>query len=349
MFEYVLPISFSLAFSYIIIRILIPIAPKLGLIDIPGARKKHNGNIPLVGGLGIYTSVFLCTMLFTELQIQLLSIIALGGILTIIGTLDDKLGLSPRLRLVIQFFAGFLLAYSAGIELKSLGDIFGLGIIELGILSIPLTAIGVAALANAYNMTDGIDGLAASLGIVAFSFMLIAEYSNLYPSERLVLSFYICSLAIYLIFNFAIKPFAPSKVFMGDAGSMFIGFSIAAFAIHLTQSERFELKPVNVIWFVSVPLFDMIATMIRRMRKGQSPFYPDRTHLHHLLMHLGLSPKGSLAAIILFSISCSTLGLVLNNFETTEFVNFLCFTMLFALYLVCILKAWKLKKLLHKL
>lgn len=345
MFESLIPISFSLAFSYLIIRTLIPIAPKLGLIDIPGSRKKHNGNIPLVGGLGIYISVFLCTMLFTELQIQLLSIIALGGILTIIGTLDDKLGLSPRLRLVIQFFAGFLLAYSAGIELKSLGDLFGLGIIELGILSIPLTAVGVAALANAYNMTDGIDGLAASLGIVAFVFMLLAEYNNLYPSERLVLSFYICSLAIYLIFNFAIKPFTPSKVFMGDAGSMFIGFSIAAFAIYLTQSERFDLKPANVIWFVVVPLYDMIATMIRRIRKGQSPFYPDRTHLHHLLMHLGLNSKQALSAIILFATTLAGTGVLIDQYKVTEHYSFIGFIVIFIAYLQVILHAWKIKKL----
>ena len=140
MSESIFPYSFALVLTYVLTRLLIPVAPKLGLMDIPCARKKHTDATPLVGGLAIYASVFICTMLFTQLQIELLSIITLGGILTTIGTLDDKYGLSPKLRLIIQFFAGGLLSYGASIQLQSLGNVIGMGMIQTGFLAIPLTA-----------------------------------------------------------------------------------------------------------------------------------------------------------------------------------------------------------------
>lgn len=348
MSESILPFGFSVVLTYIFTRALIPVAPKLGLLDIPCSRKKHSGEIPLVGGLAIYGSIIICTMLFANLQVELLSIITIGGLLTTIGTLDDKYGLSANLRLCIQFLAGILLAIGAGIELNYLGDLFDLGDIHAGWLAIPFTAIGIAALSNAYNMTDGIDGLASSLGIVAFSFLLISLYDVLNRSELLILSFYILSLAIYLIFNFALKPLTPSKVFMGDAGSMFIGFSIAAFMIYFTQNKRFGLEPAVVLWFVAVPLYDMIATMIRRVRKGQSPFYPDRTHLHHVLMHLGLNGKQALIAIISFStlLGCIGYGARTLNFESH--LTFSLFSFGFLTYLFSVLHIWKFKKLIKR-
>jgi UDP-GlcNAc:undecaprenyl-phosphate GlcNAc-1-phosphate transferase len=349
MTESVFPYGFSLVLTYVLTRLLIPVAPRLGLMDIPSGRKKHTGTIPLVGGIAIYTSIFICTMLFTKLQVELLSIITLGGILTTIGTLDDKYGLSPNLRLIIQFCAGGLLSYGAGIQLQNLGNVFGglfgLGIIQTGWLAIPLTAIGIAALANAYNMTDGIDGLAASLGIVGFVALIISLYEQLTPPELKVLSFYTLSLATYLVFNFAIKPLAPRKVFMGDAGSMFIGFSIGAFCIYFSQKAEYALAPTTVLWFVAVPLYDMIATMVRRMRKGQSPFYPDRTHLHHLLIHLGLNGKQALATIVLFAGTLAATGVLINHYHIADYYSFIAFILIFIAYLQVILHAWKVKKL----
>lgn len=345
MADLILPFISSLALSYLTIRILIPVAPFLGLIDTPCSRKKHIGEIPIVGGLGIYTSIFVCTIAFTKFQVELISIITLGGILTTIGTIDDRYGLSPRLRLIIQFCAGGLLACGANIKLSSLGNVFDLGIIQTGLLAIPLTAIGTAALTNAYNMTDGIDGLAASLGIVSFLALITCLNDILTAAELKVLSFYIFALFTYLIFNFAIKPLTPIKVFMGDAGSMFIGFSIGAFCIYFSQKPEYELAPTTTLWFVAVPLYDMIATMIRRIRKGQNPFYPDRTHLHHLLMHLGLSGKQALSTIILFSITLSGIGTLINSYKIADHFSFLGFIVVFIVYLQIILHAWKFKRL----
>ncbi len=348
MSESFIPYSFSLILTYVLTRLLIPAAPRLGLMDIPCERKKHTGAIPLVGGLAIYASIFICTMLFTQLEIHLLSIITLGGILTTVGTLDDKYGLSPRLRLIIQFCAGGLLAYGAGIQLQSLGNAIGIGVIQTSFLAVPLTAIGIAALANAYNMTDGIDGLAASLGIVGFLSLIISLYEQLTSAEVKVLSFYALSLATYLVFNFAIKPLTPVKVFMGDAGSMFIGFSIGAFCIYFSQKAEYELAPTTVLWFVAVPLYDMISTMIRRMRKGQSPFYPDRTHLHHLLMHLGLSGKQALASIVFFAVTLGATGVLIDHYQIADYYSFVGFVVIFIAYLQMILHAWKVKKLFSK-
>ncbi len=347
--ESIIPYSFSLALTYILTRLLIPLAPKLGLIDLPSKRKKHSGAVPLVGGLAIYISIFISTMLFTKLQLELLSIITLGGILTTIGTLDDKYGLSPRIRLIIQLCAGGLLAYGAEIQLHNLGNVFGglfgLNDIQTGLLAVPLTAIGIAALANAYNMTDGIDGLAGSLGIVGLTALIISLHEHLNPAELKVLSFYTLSIATYLLFNFAVKPIAPVKVFMGDAGSMFIGFSIGAFCIYFSQKAEYNLAPTTVLWFVAIPLYDMIATMIRRMRKGQSPFYPDRTHLHHLLMHLGLNGKQALASIVVLSASLSGIGILIDIFKIADYYSFTGFILIFIIYLQIILHAWQVKKL----
>jgi UDP-GlcNAc:undecaprenyl-phosphate GlcNAc-1-phosphate transferase len=347
--ESIIPYSFSLVLTYILTRLLVPLAPKLGLMDVPTNRKKHVGDIPIVGGLAVYISIFISTMLFTELQLEILSIITLGGILTTIGTLDDKYGLSPRLRLIIQLCAGGLLAYGAGIQLHNLGNVFGglfgLSVILTGLLAIPLTAIGIAALANAYNMTDGIDGLAGALGIVGFTALIISLYDQLTPAEFKVLCFYTLSLSTYLVFNFAIKPLAPVKVFMGDAGSMFIGFSIGAFCIYFSQKAEYELAPTTVLWFVAVPLYDMIATMIRRMRKGQSPFYPDRTHLHHLLIHIGLNGKQALSAIVLFSAVLASIGILIDSNRIADHYSLSSFLLIFIIYLQVILHVWRVKKL----
>jgi len=132
---------------------------------------------------------------------------------------------------------------------------------------------------------------------------------------------------------------------MGDAGSMFIGFSIGAFCIYFSQIPEYELSPTTVLWFVALPLYDMIATMIRRMRKGQNPFYPDRTHLHHLLMHLGLNGKQALATIVLLAATLGGIGVLIDTYRVADHYSFTAFLVIFMLYLQLILHAWKVKKL----
>jgi len=338
--DFLLPVVSIAIFTYVLINALIPFSEKFGLVDIPCERKKHVGNIPLVGGIAIYISTVVFALLFVELDIQLMSIILIGGMLTTIGTLDDRFSLSVKSRLFIQLAAGLLISAGMGIQLTNFGDLIGIGPVGIGsgALSIVVTCLAVAGLANAFNMMDGIDGLAGAISITALAPLLF--FVN--GSSAIFVSLIITSIFVFLLFNLNVKPIAKTKIFMGDSGSMFLGFTIAALMILFTQGENKQFEPVTALWFVAIPMMDMVSTMVRRMRKGQSPFYPDRTHLHHLLMHFGFSAPKSLFIIILSSALLSTVGIYLNSInDTTSFVLFI---IIFILYLQLILHAWKIKK-----
>jgi len=188
-------------------------------------------------------------------------------------------------------------------------------------------------------MVDGIDGLAGSLTIVSMVSLLLLANGHASDNQVALLAYMATSIFVFLLFNLTVKPFSDSKVFMGDAGSTFLGCAVAIAMIHFTQSSDAVIKPATARWLVAIPLMDMTSTMFQRVSKGKPPFHADRTHLHHILMRAGFSQRQALMAIVLAASVLAGIGIFLERvWPQTEVVSFGFFVLVFGLYFEFIFK-----------
>ncbi|MFW1331741.1 undecaprenyl-phosphate alpha-N-acetylglucosaminyl 1-phosphate transferase, partial [Vibrio parahaemolyticus] len=197
--------------------------------------------------------------------------------------------MSFKIRMGVQAVLSIIMMKVAGIELHSLGDMFGLGQISLGWLGTIVTIFAVIGAINAFNMVDGIDGLLGGLSIVTLGALAyLLQVDSQHGAAYLCIVIIIAMLP-YIFMNLGILG-RERKVFMGDAGSMMIGFTVIWLLLGVSQTGSAEplMRPVTALWLIALPLMDMTAIMIRRVRRGDSPFKPDREHLHHIFQRLGL-------------------------------------------------------------
>jgi len=330
----------SFILTLLLIQILYPLALRYSLVDSPNARKVHTGHIPLIGGVAIFFSFLLQSSFVASDLAELAPMLLAFTLIVLVGVLDDFKDLSFKIRLVVQALATCIMLFAADISLNSLGDLFGIGAIHLGILIVPFTIFAVIGSINAFNMMDGIDGLAASLALVALTGCYISIGTTDTYSE-LLLSL-MGSLLAFLLVNL----FAKRKIFMGDAGSMLLGFAIAWFAILFSQAEgeHHVFSPITALWFVAIPIMDTICIMIRRVMKGQSPFMPDREHLHHIFLRAGYSDRQTLFIIVLIAILFASIGLIANHFQIAEGLMFLSFCLVFIGYFFLLRHSWLLMR-----
>ncbi len=308
----------------------------MGLLDRPTDREAHIGTVPLVGGISIYLSVVISSVAFLDLPETFIAIALICGLITFTGALDDRYPLQPVYRLVLQLMAGVTIA-SMGVSVHSLGNLVGLGDINLALFAIPFTAIAITGLCNAYNMVDGIDGLAGSLTLVAMCSLLYLTLDRAPDNEVALVAFLCTSISVFLVFNLKVK--GKSKIFMGDAGSMFLGCSVAIAMIYFSQSGRDIINPATALWLISIPMMDMASTMLRRMQKGQYPQHANRTHLYHILMRSGLNQHQALLCIIAVSITCALLGIFLERvWPQNEAISFILWLATFGLYFKLVVK-----------
>ncbi|WP_149196458.1 UDP-N-acetylglucosamine 2-epimerase [Luteimonas suaedae] len=318
----------ALAVTLFAIFSLRPIARRFGLVDKPDERKHHRGYIPLIGGLCFFLGTLAGLVYLGYLGRFVSSLMAGAGVIVVIGVIDDLNGLSVRSRVLAEAAAVCLVIAASGYYIDDLGALFGEAT-KLGLLGIPLTVVAVIGLINAYNMLDGIDGLAAAMTMVTIIAILLFGDARLSaPGILLLLQVLFAALIPYLFVNLGWPD--GRKVFMGDAGSMLVGFLLAWSLIYLSHPSVGRLAPVDVLWCVALPVMDTIAVMYRRFRKGLSPFKPDRQHLHHLLLDAGFSPRAALLAIVSTSGFLAMFGYALRN--STDFVSTGAFVALLAAY-----------------
>jgi undecaprenyl-phosphate alpha-N-acetylglucosaminyl 1-phosphatetransferase len=300
----------ALVTAFLAIKVLRPIAIYFNLVDIPTGRKQHVGHIPLIGGLSIYVGVLVAILAVYPLHDKLFYLLASASLILVAGLVDDLKQLGVWIRILIQTIACIIMIKGAGVYVESLGDLFGMGAIHLGQWGIPLTIFAVIGLVNAINMSDGIDGLTGSLALVAiigvFMFESISGNYRLFDFLLVMAA----ALVPYLLTNLSI--ISDRKIFLGDAGSMFIGFVLAWVLIELSQGGSAKLnkaiEPVSVLWCVALPLIDTLVVIIKRLRAGRSPFHADRVHFHHMLQDLGLGPRQTLLTMIMISLLLVALG-----------------------------------------
>ncbi|MEW6989426.1 UDP-N-acetylglucosamine--undecaprenyl-phosphate N-acetylglucosaminephosphotransferase [Colwelliaceae bacterium 6441] len=326
------------------IKVLLPLAPHIGLVDVPNARKNHDGAIPLIGGISIYTGVLIASTLFIE-QSQLLNLYFISSaLLVFIGTMDDIYDLSVAPRMIFQGIVATIMVFGAGIYIHDFGNILAVGQVDIGNYGMIFTMLACVTAINAFNMIDGIDGLAGSMSIVTITSVAILTLLNNSNADILLPMILIVAIIPYLFYNVSTRNPRGKKIFMGDAGSMFMGLTVIwllTLSTQHTDNSAASFRPVTALWIIAIPLMDMFAIMIRRIRKGVSPFQADNGHLHHICMRLGLSSRQSLWVISALAILLSCIGIVGEIFNIAEFVMLALFGVVFSTYSFALQHAWK--------
>jgi len=304
------PILFAGLYSFIISLLVIPIvihwSKKRNLLDAPNHRASHSVPTPTLGGIGIFIASFSAILIWSKAPLFSEITIFLGAILVffVVGLRDDLTDLRASLKFFIQLFLSFLIAYS-GIRIQSLHGLFG--IYELHVVAqYVLTTIVIAGVTNAINLLDGINGLAGGISFInlmVFAFLFFKYKNQVYVVAAISLAGGVLG---FLRYNFN-----KAKIFMGDTGSLLLGFSLAVFGIKFLQigADSSAQSLLIVVGLMTLPVFDTVRVFALRIVKGNSPFTADKTHVHHLLLKLGLSHMWS--SIVLYLVNLILVGMAI--------------------------------------
>lgn len=293
-FDVLLSVAISFTITFLAIPVIITVAERKKLFDIPDERKVHQTPIPSLGGMGIFVGFMLACLLAIQFKnsSEFQYFLAAAIVIFFLGLKDDILVLSPIKKFIGQVLAAFLIIYKGGIQIKSMHGF--LNIYEVPeMFSLLLTYFTVIVIINSFNLIDGVDGLAGSLGLMAtvvFGFYFLQAGHISYA----ILSFSLAgSLVAFLIFNFQ-----PAKIFMGDTGSMLIGLVNAILVIKFINvadvaGSKVPISAAPALGFaiLMIPLLDTLRVFGMRMIHRRSPFSPDRNHVHHLLLDKGVSHR----------------------------------------------------------
>jgi UDP-GlcNAc:undecaprenyl-phosphate GlcNAc-1-phosphate transferase len=330
----VLACALAAGVSVVALAVLVRLAEPLGLVDRPNSRKLHVGHVPLVGGLSVFIGVLASALWLGELSRFVQTLLATSAALAVLGALDDRYDLSVRSRLLVQTAAILTVIATTGVYIHSLGHIFGHEL-TLGWMGIPFTVIAVIGLLNAFNMMDGIDGLAGGLSLVTIGTVLLYGNNTSIHGPTALMLLTGTALLPYLATNLSL---AGRKVFLGDAGSMVLGYLFAWTLIDLSQVSPQHLSPIDVLWCVALPVFDTLAVMYRRLRQGKSPFKPDRGHIHHIILGTGLGSRRTLACLVALAATLAFFGSVIRMFGIE--ISLLAFATLLVGYVATVTRLW---------
>ena len=299
--------------------IVVRVAKAKGFVVRPNKRMSHEGAIPNIGGLNICFSFMLTYLIFNHVENNHFFLIGLFAIM-VIGFIDDVLVLRPLAKLLGEGLAGIALIGFEDLRITHLHGLFGIE--EMGIIPSYLISMFILlAIINAINLIDGIDGLASGLGILyclffAFYFSLSGETEWSYIAIEMI-----GVLIVFFIYNVFGKR---EKIFMGDSGSLLLGYLLTAFVFHFCEINAYHIVPETMhmnaapavaICVLTVPIFDTIRVSITRIKKHKSPFEPDKNHIHHLLLRTGLNHIQTTSVLLSVSLLFIALGIIGRNWN----------------------------------
>ena len=301
--------NFSLPFlvTLLFIAAMRPTARRIGLIDRPGGRKSHHGEVPLIGGICMLGGLLIGGGSLAYLTWQPALLVA-ASFLALVGALDDRFELRASYRLAAQCFAG-VLAVLGGVVVMSLGT-FGDAPFYLGPLAIPFTLLTVMSFVNAFNFQDGGDGLAGGQALICLISLLLLDHFSGGNAHAGLIAALIGCVAAFLAFNAPLRAGVRAKIFMGDAGAMFLGFSLVWLAILMSQGTHPVIAPVTALWIGALPVLDFFGSMARRVATKRRPWADDAEHLHHLLGRIGLTRRGVFLGEMSASATLAAIGLL---------------------------------------
>jgi UDP-GlcNAc:undecaprenyl-phosphate GlcNAc-1-phosphate transferase len=301
-----------------------PVEVAVELVDKPGGRKTHHGEIPVVGGLAMFVGCIFGVGLLPPSQFISASLLSAASLVVLVGLLDDRFEISPIARLTAHLVAALMvLATSTDLSITTLGRPFGASLVEFSEMgAATFTCVAIVGAINAFNMLDGMDGLA---GTMAFNALIALTCLSSLTGDLAIgsVSIVLCgAVAAFLVFNIPAKYNRRFRCFMGDAGSTLLGFMLACICISASQGEGPKLSPTTTLWIVAIPLYELLWTTMRRILMGRSPFQPDRAHFHHKLLDAGFGVRGSFFVLICIGIALSLAAVAIHYFEVPDAVSF---------------------------
>ena len=306
--------------TFFLFPVFIKIFKKRNFIDTPGGRKIHTTVTPSMGGLPIFIGFVIAVLIWTPLEQlkEVKYVLSALGIMFIIGFRDDLINLKAFQKLLGQIAAALIIITVCDIRFTSLYGLFGINEIP-EYLGYPLSLFTIIVITNAFNLIDGIDGLAGSVGIVSSIFFGVWFFLDGQSAFAFVCFALLGAILAFLQFNWA-----PSKVFMGDTGSLLIGFFLSIvtikfisgnFVVADTAPHKFAASIAPAVAVLIVPLYDTLRVFIKRILRGKSPMHPDKTHLHHILLRLGCNHSQATSILATVNIIFVLLALVLKDFS----------------------------------
>ena len=322
----VIPFLFVLAITPFIKKV----ANHVGALDIPNERKVHKVPIPRLGGLGIYMGFLLGYILFGTMSLRMNAILIGSFIIIVTGIVDDIKPIPAKVKFLFQIIAASVVAFYGKILLSDLSA-FGF-YIEFGIFSYPITILFIVSIINCINLIDGLDGLAAGLSSIYFVTIgiVIVGWMHTFDLDAVITFVMLGSTLGFLCHNFH-----PAKIFMGDSGSMFLGYIIAVIA--LLGFKNVTLTTLLVpICLLAIPIMDTLFAILRRVINKKPIGEPDKQHLHHQLLNLNLSHRNTVLVIYFIDILFASAMLIYMLYD--RMVGVIIYAILFIIVLVFILK-----------
>ena len=304
--------------TFVSVPTIVRISKHKKLYDVPNNRTSHLHETPTLGGLAVFAGFTISTIIFSHRSSATELAYILGGLIPLffIGVKDDILVIDPKKKITGQIFASLIVIWIGGIYLSSLHNAMGIDKINQ-VFGIIITLFLFLILINGFNLIDGIDGLASAIGFIASGFygtwFILTGNIN-----YAVLGFSLAgALGAFFVFNVFGKR---NKIFLGDTGSMIIGFIIAILTVKFLEDDliaeekfRFTSAPAISIGLLIIPLFDTLRVFILRLGNGKSPFKADRNHIHHSLLALGLTHLNATIIIVIANLFLIFLALLLKN------------------------------------
>ena len=327
-----LPMVVALVVSFLTTPIVKSFACKVGAIDVPkDARRMHKVPIPRMGGLAIFLGFIISVLLFCPIDKQMQGILLGSVIIVVMGIMDDITPLRAGLKFIVQIFAALIPIYY-GVQITCISNPNLLSdnpYWQFGWLSVPITVLWIVGLTNAVNLIDGLDGLAIGVSSIGALTMLVIAILVAEPQVALVMAALVGACIGFMPYNIN-----PAKIFMGDTGSTFLGFILACITIQGLFKFYAVISFVVPFLILGLPIFDTMFAIIRRVSHGQNPMAPDRSHVHHRLIDMGLNQKQAVAVLYVISAILGMSAVVLAT--DGELKALLC---LITLILVCLVAA----------
>ncbi|WP_069133125.1 MraY family glycosyltransferase [Rhodohalobacter halophilus] len=303
---------------YSVIPLLIKVAYYKDLYDKPdGERKLHDRYISSLGGVAIFIGLFIGYALsgYADHLTGFGYLSAALVMLFFTGLKDDLIGLSPNKKLAVELATGLLIIFGCNAMIGNFHGVFGAGEVPL-YLSIPVTLFTVIVIMNAYNLIDGIDGLAGGIGMIASLFLAVGFYSAGQMPLMILALFTSVALLGFLLHNFH-----PANIFMGDTGSLVVGFLLAFLTVKyigLSEIRDFSMiysdaSAILPVAFLAIPLYDTLTVFMKRLARGDGPFTPGRDHVHHQLLEIGFSQRQTAVMLYLVTILIGLLAISISH------------------------------------
>ena len=301
-----------------------PVAVAVELVDKPGGRKTHHGDVPVIGGLAMFLGIVFGLGLMPSNPLLSAPVFSAAALVVIVGLLDDRFEISPYARLTAHLVAAVLVVTtSTSLTISTLGHPFGLELVQFSPWgAAAFTCVAIVGAINAFNMLDGMDGLAGTMAFVAMAALAVIAVTG-GDASLLGIPLICCgAIAAFLFFNLPARFNRGFRCFMGDAGSTLLGFLLACLCIGASQGAGPNVSPTTTLWVVAIPLYELLWTTTRRALRGESPLRPDRAHFHHKLLDAGFGVRGAFFVLIVIGSILATIGVLIHAYEVPDHISF---------------------------